>query len=119
MPEFKAIKVKRTGRAAVVCLRLASSRYTDREQVLRDDLQLMLEHVDTTKLIVDLEGVVSCSSAILGVLIKVQEQLARRGGQLSLCCLHDHLREKVRTLNLDAVFPIYDTESEATAAAES
>lgn len=118
MTQFTTIEVKHHGHVAVVCFRLDSLECgMEQEDMLREDLRRMLESIPTTKVVVDLAGVVSCSSGILGALIETQKELTHRSGRLSLCRLDDHLRGKLRTLNLeDTVFPIYESESEALAA---
>jgi len=118
MTQFKTIAVQQDRDVAIVCFRLMSPECgREQEDALGEDLRRLLESIQTTKVIFDLGGVVSCSSGALGALIETQKGLAERSGQLSLCRLDDHLREKMRTLNLeDTVFSIYESQSEAIAA---
>lgn len=118
MTVFEAIEVKQDGQVAIVCFHLTSLESCRQyEDVLREDLRRLLESIQTTKVIVDLGGVVNCSSGTLGALIEAQKELAHRSGQLCLCRLNDHLHEKLRTLNLEGtVFPIYESASDAIAA---
>lgn len=120
MRRFKTIELKHNGHVAIVCFRSTSlGCVREQEDLLREELRRVLDSIQTTKVIFDFGGVVNCSSGSLGALIEMQNTLAHRLGRLSLCRLGHHLREKMRTLNLEGtVFPIYASELEAIAASQ-
>ncbi len=64
-------------------------------------------------LVVDLSGVDSLSSAMLGKLILLQRKVDASGGQLRLCSLSEPTRAVLKTTNLERLFKICADSREA------
>jgi anti-anti-sigma factor len=77
---------------------------------------LILAQPDIDTLIVDLTDVVHIDSAGLSALLLAQRQMRIHEGELRLVGLHEDVRSLLAVTQLDRIFPIFDTVSEALAA---
>jgi len=57
-------------------------------------------------LIVDLAGIVSCSSTMINCLVQARKRVKERKGTMQLCSMTAPMHEKFRLLSLDRVFTI-------------
>jgi anti-anti-sigma factor len=65
------------------------------------------------QIIVDLSGVGYFGSSFITFLLRCHEIVKNRGSELSLSGVNPQIRELLRTTNLDTLWALYDTASEA------
>jgi anti-sigma B factor antagonist len=78
----------------------------------------LVEARERPKLLLDFANVDHLSSAALGMLIKVNDKLRQRNGQLRLAEIRPQIMEVFRITNLNRMFRIVSTRSEALASFE-
>ncbi len=96
-------------------------RFVDRhlfdDRVVRDVSEQLFRHLPApgspALLVVDLSGVDSLSSAMLGKLILLQRKVDASAGHLRLCGLSDSTRAVLKTTNLERLFKICSDSREA------
>ena len=82
-----------------------------------DELAALYAGEGTRRVLVDFAHVEAISSSVIAVLLGFRKRLKADGVQLALCGMSDHLREKLRVLQLDGtVFQVYDTRNDAVTA---
>lgn len=69
-----------------------------------------------THLIVDLDGVRYFGSAFITFLLRCHLPVKQTGGELVLAGVNNRIRELLRTTQLDTLWALYDTRSEALGA---
>lgn len=68
-----------------------------------------IRHTDEPLLIVDLTGVELFGSMFLSVLLRSWKACLTRGGMMVLSHASDRVRELLKIVRLDVLWPIYDT----------
>jgi anti-anti-sigma factor len=85
----------------------------------QNELFELVESYAPHRLIINFASVQFCSSATVGILIQLKNQLKSKGTQLYLCEMRESIREVFRVLNLDgSVFEIRATVANALKSAE-
>lgn len=79
------------------------------------ELFALVEQNGYSKLLLDFSRVGFLSSAALGKLIMLYKKVAVRQGVLKLCGITPEIRELFAMMNLDRIFTICSTESDALA----
>ena len=78
----------------------------------------LIEQSDEINLVIDFEKVQFCSSAVLGLLIRISKKIYQKNGSLGLCSICSSILEIFRITRLDTIFDIYETQSQAIEAVE-
>lgn len=73
----------------------------------------LIEAHESPMLVVDLEGVPSCSSMFMSFLLRCHKAVKTRGGEMVLCTVSKMLQELLALTRLDTVWAVYGTRSEA------
>lgn len=98
-------------------LRLMTARLDDESTllVLEDELGEILERLQATppKVALNFENVQYIFTTALARLVSYRRMILDQGGGISLCCLHEDVKEVVRLMRFDELFPISETEEEA------
>ena len=82
---------------------------------LRELLDQALNTDGVRNVVIDFTGAKYCSSSVINDLLWARKRLAKKEGELRLCALPDHVREKLHFLSLDRVFEMFDSLGEALA----
>ena len=77
-----------------------------------------VDRLASPKVLIDFDGVLFISSAILGKLIKLNGRVLDRKGQFKLSSLSDRIAEVFKITGLDRLFSIYKTRDLAVRAFE-
>jgi len=77
-------------------------------QDIGDELTDLVNRNDAPKLLLDFDGVEHLSSAALGTLIKVNNHLRSKEGQLRLCRINPQIYEVFAITKLNKLFQIHD-----------
>ncbi len=80
---------------------------------LADTFMPLIEQTDEINLVIDFSKVQFCSSAVLGLLIRISKKVYQRNGGLALCCISPTIQEIFRITRLDTIFDIYETQAQA------
>lgn len=86
---------------------------------IKNEILTMVENSGVPKFIISFENVRYISSAVLGMLMTVNKQIAARHGQLRLAAIDNSLMEVFRLTRLDKLLKIYKTTDEALVKFES
>lgn len=102
------ISVKYTMDAVVATIKC--ERILDESDIksLDDSIMPLVEERDSIKLVLDFNSVQFLSSAMLGLLIRINKFVAEKNGQLKLCCINDKIMGIFKITRLDKVFHICD-----------
>jgi len=73
----------------------------------------LIEQTEEINLVIDFGKVQFCSSAVLGLLIRISKKVYQRNGGLCLCCISPTILEIFRITRLDTIFDIYETQAQA------
>lgn len=73
-----------------------------------NQLQELAANLQEKKVIIDLTGVESMTSMMLGQLVKFQKTLRDTQVKLGLCCLSPDIAKLFRVSKLDSLFPIFE-----------
>lgn len=73
-----------------------------------NQLQELAANLQEKKVIIDLTGVESMTSMMLGQLVKFQKTLRDTQVELGLCCLAPDITNLFRVSKLDSLFPIFE-----------
>ena len=84
-------------------------------QQIGDEISALIEQVTTPKLLIDFSNVQHLSSAALGTLIKVEQQVRKKHGQLRLSSIDKNIREIFEITKLDKMFQIHESNDQALA----
>ncbi len=82
---------------------------------LADSIMPLIEHDDEIHLVIDFGKVEFCSSAVLGLLIRISKKIYQKDGSFGLCSISPSILEIFRITRLDTIFDIYATQSRAIA----
>ena len=77
------------------------------------ELSKLIAEQQVTKLLLDFSAVEHCSSAALGMLITINNQIHQQKGVLKLCNIRPNIYEVFKITRLDQLFDIYDTLEDA------
>lgn len=87
---------------------------------LLDEAALMMSQLievhESPMLVIDLKGVVSCSSLFMSFLLRCHKAVKGRGGEMVLCETSKMLHELLSLTRLDTVWAVYQTRAEALSA---
>jgi anti-sigma B factor antagonist len=79
----------------------------------RDALFELVDKNPGKKIILNFENVQVLSSAPIGTLVNLRNQLDSAGGRLALCRLDPYIREILQLTRVEDLFRIFDTEQDA------
>jgi len=107
------LEVEQIGRTALV--RFCSSQLIESEAVegIGRKLSTLVEKSGAVDLLLNAAPVEQVSSALIGLLVRLQTQVQVRGGQVAFCNVQPRLFEQLERLRLHTFFPIYRDEEEA------
>lgn len=83
-------------------------------QQIGDEITAIIERSTAPKLLINFENVEHLSSAALGTLININNQVRNRGGQLRLCSIDKQIYEVFVITKLNQLFQIHDNPEAAT-----
>jgi anti-sigma B factor antagonist len=83
---------------------------------LGDELYAIVGRPDCQTLVLDFSDVDFLSSAMLGKLIRIHQEMKDKGGILRLCGVCPNIRLIFKYTHLDTIFDIRDTPSDAVEA---
>lgn len=84
-------------------------------QQIGDQIAGIIDSATAPKLVLNFQNVEHLSSAALGTLINIRNQVRNRGGQLRLCSVDPQIYEVFAITKLNQVFQIHDTCEDAVA----
>lgn len=107
------ISVEYIGNAVVATMKCA--RILDEADIksLEDSIIPLIEEHDYIKLVLDFSNVHFLSSAMLGLLIRINKNVTDESGQLRLCSINEKIMGVFRITRLDKVFQIFDNSQTA------
>ncbi|MEE9370181.1 MAG: STAS domain-containing protein [Sedimentisphaerales bacterium] len=76
-------------------------------QALQESIMSVIEQAERINLILDFRNVLTLSSAVLGLLIRVSKKVYERDGQLRLCNINSRIYEIFKITRLTKIFDIY------------
>ena len=79
------------------------------------EIEEIIERDPAPKLVISFENVIHLSSSALGVLIKANNLIKEKDGQLRLCNINDQIYEAFLITNLNQLLSIHKTSEEALA----
>ena len=82
-------------------------------EALADSIIPLIEQTEELNLVIDFSKVQFCSSAVLGLLIRISKKVYQKNGSLGLCCISPTILEIFRITRLDTIFDIYGTQAQA------
>jgi len=82
---------------------------------LADSIIPLIEQSDEINLVIDFEKVEFCSSAVLGLLIRISKKIYQKDCSLGLCSISPAILEIFRITRLDTIFDIYENRFQAIA----
>ncbi|ARN57573.1 STAS domain-containing protein [Sedimentisphaera salicampi] len=99
----------------VVIVEITIPRLLEDAQILslEETLNPLVEECRPTKMIIDFSRVEHLSSSALGVLIRINSEIKKQGGFLSLCGINKRILEIFKITKLDQVFTIRKDVSES------
>lgn len=65
------------------------------------------------RVLLNLEDVSFMDSKAIGAMVGIRKAVVGDNGVLGLCCLHPHVNKVISVVTVNAIFDIYQTESEA------
>lgn len=80
------------------------------------ELYVLVDKQDRRRVVLDLTRVEFLSSAMIGVIINLQQKLAKAKGQLAVCGLRPKLKEVFTITRLDKLLKFYPDENAALSA---
>ena len=69
-----------------------------------------------TKVLVDMGKLQQCTSALLGVMVRVWKSVSPKGGVLAFCNVNEDVSEVLKQTRLDSLWTVYSTREAATSA---
>lgn len=100
------VSVRYAGKVVIVEISILRILEDEQIKALEDTLMPLIEECCPTKMIIDFRKVDHLSSAALGVLIKVNNEIKKQGGFLSLCGIDKRIFDIFKITKLDNVFHI-------------
>ncbi len=80
---------------------------------IEDELTRLVESKDTINLLLNFQNVEHLSSAALGMLIKLNDQVTKRSGRLKLSDIRPQIYQVFKITRLNKLFDIHDSATEA------
>ncbi len=80
---------------------------------IEEELAQLVSSKDTINLLLNFQNVEHLSSAALGMLIKLNEQVAQRSGRLKLSDIRPQIYQVFKITRLNKLFDIHDSATEA------
>jgi anti-sigma B factor antagonist len=101
----------------VTVVTLTEPRILEQSEIdsVADSIMPLIENGDEPNLVIDFEKVEFCSSAVLGLLIRISKKIYQKNGSLGLCSISSSIFEIFQITRLNTIFDIYETQSEAIA----
>ncbi|MHC5109037.1 MAG: STAS domain-containing protein [Planctomycetota bacterium] len=78
-----------------------------------DDITKMIQELTSPKILISFQQVDHLSSAALGILIKLKDQVEKRNGSLKLSEIRPQIMEVFKITNLNKIFSIHDSREDA------
>ncbi|MFA5863246.1 MAG: STAS domain-containing protein [Phycisphaerae bacterium] len=107
------IIVKKIGKVAVVDFVDAAIMDMQQIQQITEELENLVDHQDQKFLLLDFSSVKFLSSQVLGLMLKLHQNLSARNGWLGICGLRKDIHKIFRLTRLDQIFHFYDNEQSA------
>jgi anti-anti-sigma factor len=107
------LDVQLRGTVTVATFKVAELMDDELIDALGHALAEHMEKQTQSRLVLDFSAVTFMASDMLGMLLGLLRKVNAAGGRLALCAFNPRFREMVRTIKLNRVFNIYDTEHEA------
>ena len=94
---------------------LTSPRILDEVEIssMTDSLIPLIEETEAINLVLDFTNVEFCSSAVLGLLIRLSKKIYQTNGSFKLCAIAPKILEIFKITRLDRIFEIYQTQQQA------
>jgi len=80
---------------------------------IEEELSLLVATKDTVNLLLNFKNVEHLSSAALGMLIKLNEQISKRSGRLKLSDIRPQIYQVFKITRLNKLFDIHDSATDA------
>ena len=80
---------------------------------IEEELSRLVASKDTINLLLNFRNVEHLSSAALGMLIKLNDQVAKRSGRLKLSDIRPQIYQVFKITRLNRLFDVHDSASEA------
>ena len=80
---------------------------------IEEELFSLVRSIPEIKLLLNFSGVEHLSSAALGMLINLQKEVGKNGGELKLSDINPQIFEVFKITRLNKLFDIHDTANEA------
>lgn len=115
MPEDR-LSVSKVKDVTVVALRDTSILDALVVEAISRELTTVVEQESSPKFILDLRGLQSLTSSMIGVFLTVHKTVQKRGGKVVLCGLRPQLQKVFEIANLDRVLSFAEDGASAMAA---
>jgi anti-sigma B factor antagonist len=112
-PRGQRLEVEDRGDVTVVCLTDRKILGEQHILVVEDELFKLVNGSGRTKLLLNFCNVEYMSSAVLGMLVRLNKNVQMAGGKLVLCNIDSQIREVFAITKLDRLFVIRGDEQEA------
>jgi anti-sigma B factor antagonist len=109
----RRLQIEQIGQVTVVSLTNRKLLVEESIQAVGEDLFRLVEQSGRTKLLLNFSNVEHMSSAVLGMLVRLNKKVLVSGGKLALCGIDPQIREVFEITKLDKVFSIHSDEQEA------
>ncbi|MCC6581588.1 MAG: STAS domain-containing protein [Phycisphaeraceae bacterium] len=108
----KPIIVNRPGSIGVIKLEDVMGAQRD-DAEMRMKLRTIIEGTDTPRIILDMKGVQTISSLMLGAVMALNLRIRRQNGELRICNVTPDISVAFNLVRLSAIIPIDDTIDDA------
>ena len=94
---------------------IADEKILEEDQIaaIENAVMPLIDQSPGLSLVLDFEKVQFLSSAVLGLLIRINKKVLESDGKLSLCCIDPKILEVFKITRLDNVFTICQTRDDA------
>ena len=107
------LEIAPAGGVTVVRFHLPRLIETRVVQALGEQLAHQADQLGRRRFVLNLQGVAAVSSALLGKLVRFQDQVTAAGGRVVLCGLEPDVHDVLRTTSLTELLPVYPDEPQA------
>jgi anti-sigma B factor antagonist len=107
------LEIEQIGEVAVVSLTNRKLLTEESIKAVREELFQLVDQSNRKNLLLNFSNIEHMSSAVLGILLRLNKRILTAGGKLVLCGIDPQLREVFEITKLDKVFPMYREEQEA------
>jgi anti-anti-sigma factor len=110
-----AFKTRLDGKTMVVMLQgdCLSTEESALEREI-DSLHAQFDKAEVQNVLIDIGGAPFFGSIIIGAIVALCHKAVAGGGKAAMCDATGGMRDVIRIMKLDQVFPYYDTPEEAT-----